>query len=40
MIRTTFYDGVHIDAKNARRVTDKLVERFPDLFEEAGGRLT
>ena len=32
-----FYDGVHMDAENARKVTDKLVETFPDLFKEAGG---
>ena len=32
-----FYDGVHIDAKNARRATDELVKRFPDLFDELGG---
>jgi hypothetical protein len=32
-----FYDGVHMDASNARRVVDKLVATFPDLFKEAEG---
>jgi hypothetical protein len=32
-----FYDGVHMDASNARKLVDKLTATFPDLFTEAGG---
>jgi hypothetical protein len=32
-----FYDGVHIDAANTRRIVDTLSKTFPELFSKAPG---